>query len=63
MNGVTILGPVDLPSSVPFHASQTYGRNVLALLQHLAKDGRLALDLEDEITAAMLVVHDGKVRL
>jgi NAD(P) transhydrogenase subunit alpha len=62
-HGVTILGPVDLPSSVPFHASQTYGRNVLALLQHLARDGRLALDVQDEITAAMLVVHDGKVKL
>jgi NAD(P) transhydrogenase subunit alpha len=61
--GVTIVGPVDLPSSVPFHASQMYGRNVLSLLQHLAKDGRLALDLQDEIAAAMLVVHDGKVRL
>jgi NAD(P) transhydrogenase subunit alpha len=61
--GVTILGPLDLPSSVPFHASQTYGRNVLALLQHLTRDGRLALDLEDEIAGAMLVVHGGKVRL
>lgn len=61
--GVTILGPVDLPSSVPFHASQMYGRNVTTLLQHLAKDGRLQLDPEDEIAGPMLVVHAGKVRL
>ncbi len=61
--GVTILGPVDLPSSVPFHASQMYGRNVTTLLQHLAKDGRLQLDPEDEIAGPMLVVHAGRVRL
>ena len=62
--GVAILGPLDLPSSVPFHASQMYGRNVTTLLQHLAKEeGRLHLDPEDEIAGPMLVVHDGKVRL
>jgi NAD(P) transhydrogenase subunit alpha len=61
--GVTILGPLDLPSSVPFHASQMYGRNVTALLQHLAKDGRLVVDPADEITGPMLVVHAGQVRL
>ncbi len=60
--GVTILGPLDLAASVPFHASQTYGRNVAALLQHLAKDGALALDPLDEIAGPMLVVHGGKVR-
>jgi NAD(P) transhydrogenase subunit alpha len=59
--GVTILGPLDLPSSVPTHATQLYGRNVLALLQHLAPDGRLALDPADEIAGPMLVVHGGKV--
>lgn len=61
LHGVTILGPLDLASSVPAHASQMYGRNVLTLLQHLTKDGRLALDPQDEIAAAMLVVHGGKV--
>jgi NAD(P) transhydrogenase subunit alpha len=63
VEGVAILGPVDLPSSVPFHASQMYGRNVTALLQHLAKDGRLRLDPQDEIVRAMLVVHEGKVQI
>jgi NAD(P) transhydrogenase subunit alpha len=60
--GVTVLGPVDLPATVPFHASQMYGRNVTTLLQHLAKDGDLRLDPADEIAGPMLVVHDGKVR-
>ncbi len=61
--GVTVLGPLNLPSTVPFHASQMYGRNVTTLLQHLAKDGRLVLDPTDEIAGAMLVVHDGQVRV
>lgn len=61
--GITILGPLDLPSTVPFHASQMYGRNVMTLLQHLAKDGKLHLDPADEIAGPMLVVHGGKVRL
>ena len=60
-NDVVIMGPVNLPSSVPFHASQMFGRNILALLQHLVKDGALVLDPADEITGAMLVVHQGKV--
>jgi NAD(P) transhydrogenase subunit alpha len=63
VQGVSILGPVLLAATVPFHASQMYGRNVLTLLQHLAtKEGALRLDPADEITGAMLVVHDGKVR-
>jgi NAD(P) transhydrogenase subunit alpha len=62
-HGVTVLGPVDLPSTVPFHASQMYGRNVQTLLTHLSTtEGALHLDPADEITGAMLVVHDGKVR-
>ncbi len=60
--GVTILGPLDLPSALPLHASQLYGRNVTTLLQHLSADGRLRLDPADEIAGAMLVVHEGKVR-
>ncbi len=59
--GVTIVGPLNLAATVPFHASQMYGRNVTALLQHLSKDGRLELDPKDEIAGAMLVVHGGKV--
>ncbi len=62
--GVAVIGAVNVPSSVPFHASQMYGRNVTTLLQHLStKEGRLNVDPADEIAGAMLVVHDGKVRL
>jgi NAD(P) transhydrogenase subunit alpha len=61
--GVTIIGPVLLAATLPFHASQQYGRNVLNLLQHLsAGTGPPRLDPADEITGAMLVVHEGRVR-
>jgi NAD(P) transhydrogenase subunit alpha len=62
LGGVTIVGPLDLPSRVPLHASQTYGRNVSALIAHLAPKGALSLDPTDEIAGPMLVVHDGRVR-
>lgn len=62
--GVRVVGAVNLPATVPFHASQMYGRNLTTLLAHLStKEGALKLDPEDEIARAMLVVHDGKVRL
>ena len=59
--GITILGPTNLPSTVPYHASQIYSKNITTLLLHLATDGALELDLEDEITAGTLVSHDGQV--
>jgi NAD(P) transhydrogenase subunit alpha len=58
---VTILGPVNLPATVPYHASQMLGKNILALITHMSKDGALVLDPDDEITGAMTVVRDGKV--
>jgi NAD(P) transhydrogenase subunit alpha len=58
---VTIIGPVNLASTVPFHASQMFGRNILALLQHLVQQGAMKIDPADEITGAMLVVYEGKV--
>ena len=62
-HGVTIIGSLNLPSTVPTHASQMFSRNVLTLLQHLApKDTGLKVDLADEITSAMAVVHDGQAR-
>ena len=61
-HGVTILGPANLPATVPYHASQMFGRNVLTLLQHLmTKEGALVIDPADEITGAMLVTHEGRV--
>jgi H+-translocating NAD(P) transhydrogenase subunit alpha len=61
-HGVTIMAPLDLASAAPVHASQMFSRNVLTLLQHLVKEGRLVVDLADEITGAMTVVHGGAVR-
>jgi H+-translocating NAD(P) transhydrogenase subunit alpha len=55
--GVTLLGPTNLPSTMPFHASQLYARNVSALLQHLAPEGELQLDFEDEITSGAAVTR------
>jgi len=59
--GVTLVGLTDLPSSMPFHASQLYARNVAALLNHLAPEGTLALDWEDEITAGACVTRRQEV--
>jgi NAD(P) transhydrogenase subunit alpha len=59
--GVTIVGMNDGPSRVAFHASQMYARNVTSLLELLVVDGRLAVDLEDEIVADACVAHDGRV--
>src|SRR3954449_3866165 len=55
--GVTIVGPLNLPSTMPFHASQLYARNVASLLAHLAPNGELALDWEDEIISAACVTR------
>jgi NAD(P) transhydrogenase subunit alpha len=55
--GVTIIGAENLPSTVPLHASQMFGRNVETLVKHLVKDGALRLDPDDEIASAMLVTR------
>jgi len=60
-NGVTILGPTDLPSTVAHHASQMYARNVAAFLQNLVKEGQLHLNLEDEIIRDTLLAHQGEL--
>lgn len=62
VQGVSVVGASDLPSTLPTHASQMYSRNVLTLLQHLTKDGSLSIDLADEITGAMTLTHDGQGR-
>jgi H+-translocating NAD(P) transhydrogenase subunit alpha len=59
--GVTILGPTNLPSTMPYHASQLYARNVSSLVQHLAPEGELQLDFEDEITAGACVTRKEEV--
>jgi NAD(P) transhydrogenase subunit alpha len=57
-DGVTLVGLTNLPSTMPFHASQLYARNVSSLLQHLAPEGELALDWDDEITAGACVTRE-----
>jgi NAD(P) transhydrogenase subunit alpha len=61
VGGVKILGPVNLPATVPYHASQMYAKNITTLLLHLVKDGQFKFDMEDEITKETLVSRGGKV--
>jgi NAD(P) transhydrogenase subunit alpha len=58
---VWIDGTTNVPSTVPVHASQLYARNVVNLLLHLAPEGEVHVDLEDEITRSCLVTHAGQV--
>jgi H+-translocating NAD(P) transhydrogenase subunit alpha len=60
-HGVSIVAPLNIPSSMPFHASQLYARNLWALFDHLVKDGTLTLDMNDEITKGVCVTRDGQV--
>ena len=60
--GVSILGPLNLAASVPLHASQMYGRNVLTFVTYLLKEGALRLDLADPIAGPMCVTHGGELR-
>ncbi len=60
-NGVTIVGYTNLPATVPVHSSKLYARNVQALLTHLAPDGELNLDWDDEITAGACVTRREEV--
>jgi NAD(P) transhydrogenase subunit alpha len=59
--GVTILGPTNLPSTVPYHASQMYAKNITTFLLHLVKDGNVKVDTTDEITRETLVTQGGEV--
>jgi NAD(P) transhydrogenase subunit alpha len=61
VNGVTVMGPLNLAASLPRHASQMYARNVSSFLLHLVKNGTLALDFADEITRGTCVTHDGRI--
>ena len=59
-HGVTIIGPTNLPSTMPTHASQMYARNVTELLKLMVKDNKLNLDFNDEIIKGTCVTHDGQ---
>jgi NAD(P) transhydrogenase subunit alpha len=55
------MGPVNLPSTVPFHASQMYAKNIQTFILHLGKKGTIELNLEDEITKGTLVTREGAI--
>src|SRR5262249_4424448 len=60
-HGILILGPLNLPSTMPFHSSQMYARTVTNYLFHLVKDGKVNVDLTDELTSGPLVTHQGEI--
>ncbi len=61
VHGVTIIGAINLASSVPYHASQMYARNLTTYLTYMVKDGKLQLNLQDEIVRETLITHGGEV--
>ncbi len=60
-NGVAILGPTNLPSTVPYHASQMYAKNITTFLLHLVKNGAVTIDPNDEIARDTLIAKGGDV--
>lgn len=60
-HGVQIIGPLNLPATAPYHASQMYSHNISTFLKHLIKEGQLQYNMEDEITRETLVLRDGEV--
>ncbi len=62
VSGVTIIGQLNLPASLPYHASQMYSRNIASLLALLIKkDGTFDLDLGDEVVKGTVITHGGEV--
>lgn len=59
--GVTIIGPVNLPATMPYHASQLYAKNISSFTLALLKEGELHLDMDDQIVAETLLTRDGQV--
>jgi len=60
-HNVTVIGRINLASSVPYHASQMYARNISAFLLHLVQGGKLTLDLKDDILTSTLVTRAGEI--
>lgn len=59
--GVTIIGEPNLPSLVPTHTSDVYAKNILALLDHISKEGNVTLNFEDEIVKGSVITYNGEV--
>ena len=60
-NGVRVIGATNLPSRMATSASQALSRNMSALVQHLVRDGELAIDLDDEIQRGVVISHRGQI--
>jgi len=60
-HGVTIDGTINLASTVPYHASQMYARNLATFLVYMVKDGKLQLNPQDEIMRETLVTQNGEI--
>ncbi|HEY2679267.1 MAG TPA: NAD(P) transhydrogenase subunit alpha [Steroidobacteraceae bacterium] len=60
--GVKILGPVNLPASLPYHASEMYARNLFNFLKPALPKGELAIDWNDEVFAGAVLTHDGQIK-
>jgi H+-translocating NAD(P) transhydrogenase subunit alpha len=60
-HGVTIIGAINLASSVPYHASQMYARNVATFLAYIVKEGKLQLNLQDEIIRETMITRGGEI--
>ena len=60
-HGVTIMGPVNIASTIPYHASQMYAKNLTSFLQNLVENGEINLNLEDPIISDTLLTHEGEV--
>ncbi len=61
VNGVKIVGPLNIPSKLAYHASQLFSKNMLSLLNHLLEDGKPVFDFEDEITLKTTITHKGEI--
>jgi NAD(P) transhydrogenase subunit alpha len=59
--GVMVIGPANIPATVPYHASMMYARNIATFLKNMVKDGQLSIDMADEITRETLVTRGGEV--
>jgi NAD(P) transhydrogenase subunit alpha len=62
VNGVTIIAPLNLASTMPYHASLLFSRNLTAFLQAFTKEKAFVLDLTDDIQQGAIITHDGTVR-
>ena len=61
VDGVKVIGPLNLPSKLAYHASQLYSKNMMSLLDHLIEDGKPVFDFEDEITLKTTITHQGEI--